>query len=278
MLCISRYTDETYAQHFGDGRHKFYLEFRCNRPCTNGIYCSKCSNKSPLTTLQQSRKFNHGAINEAIPNISHIFGGKWYNDGIKKWGPPPSEIIEFAIKYRNEAHEGFESATIETTIIPLPLNPVKPQKSKVALEPILEPILEPTLEPTSVVVVPKKRGKPKVAGEPTDGSEPKKRVVRKKPIVTPYSTLINATSQIVHKEVSLPTHIESKMEEIDCSGYMIQYIKLSVFEANSISYFRDVTKNKLYKKVKDKIGGYVGRWNPDTDSIITDIPDSDDEE
>jgi hypothetical protein len=29
--------------------------------------------------------------------------------------------------------------------------------------------------------------------------------------------------------------------------------------------------------MKDKIGPYVGRWNPDTDSVLTDIPDSDDE-
>jgi hypothetical protein len=273
MLCISRYTDDTYAQHFGDGRHKFYLEFRCNRPCTNGNHCSKCSNKSPLTKLQQSRKFNHGNVNEPIPDISHIFGGKWYNNGIKKWGEPPSEIIEFAIKYRGEARQGFESATI-----PLPLNPVKLQKPNVTLEPISEPTLEPILELAAAVIVPKKRGKPKVAGESTDGSEPKKRIGRKKPIVTPYTTLINATSQIVHKEVSLPTHIESKMEEIDSSGYTIQYIKLAPFDANGVSYFRDATKNKLYKKVKDKIGGYIGRWNPDTDSIIIDIPDSDDEE
>jgi hypothetical protein len=68
------------------------------------------------------------------------------------------------------------------------------------------------------------------------------------------------------------------MEEVDSSGYTIQYIKLTVFDANGTSYFRDAIKNKLYKKVKDKIGVYIGRWNPDTDSIITDIPDSDDEE
>ena len=37
-------------------------------------------------------------------------------------------------------------------------------------------------------------------------------------------------------------------------------------------------KNKLYKKIKDKtIGPYIGRWNPDMDSIHTDIPDSDEE-
>ena len=255
MLCISRYTDETYAQHFGNGRNKFYLEFRCNRPCSNNEnHCTKCSNKSPLNKLQQSRKFNHGDVNEPIPDISHIYGGKWYNDSIKKWGAPPSEIIEFAIKYSNEAREGF--APIELSV-PLPLKP-----SIVVSEP---------------VVIPKKRGKPKVASEIADVSEPIKRVGRKKPLVTPYSTLISSTPQLIHKEVSLPTHMESKMEEIDSSGYTIQYIKLTLFEANGVTYFRDATKNKLYKKVKDKIGGYIGRWNPDTDSIIADIPDSDEE-
>ena len=269
MLCISRYTDETHAQHFGNGRHKFYLEFRCNRPCSNDNYCSKCSNKSPLTKLQSSRKFNHGAINEPIPDISHIFGGKWYNDGIVRWGAPPSEIIEFAIKYCDEAREGFD-----TTITPLPS-----KKSIVSIE-VIELVPIQVIVPVSVQVpVPKKRGKPKVAkmaAEITEGSEPKKCVVRKKPIITPYSTLISTTPHLIHKEVSLPTHIESKMEEIDSSGYTIQYIKLSPFDANGVLYFRDATKNKLYKKVKDKIGGYIGRWNPDTDSII-DIPDSDEE-
>lgn len=269
MLCISRCTDETYAQHFGNGRNKFYLEFRCNRPCSNNEkYCTKCCNKSPLNNLQQSRKFNHGDINEPIPDSSHIFGGKWYNNGIKKWGAPPSEIIEFAIKYSSEARQGFITIDIPSEI--LPLIPVKSKKPNVAPELIAE----------QIVIVPKKGRKPKVASESsiiiTDDSEPKKQV-RKKPTVTPYSTLVSTTSQLVHKEVSLPTHIESKMEEVDSNGYTIQYIKLTVFDANGVSHFRDATKNKLYKKVKDKIGGYVGRWNPDTDSIITDIPDSDEE-
>jgi len=276
MLCISRYTDETYAQHFGNGRNKFYLEFRCNRPCTNNYNtCSKCSNKSPLNSLQQSRRFNHGAINEPIPDNSHIFGGKWYNNGVKKWGAPPSEIIEFAIKYRNEAREGF--IEVDTAIISLP--------SKTQIVPVPVPVPVPVSVPVPVpvesVVVPKKRGKPKVASKQTDTiadtTEPKKRVVRKKPVVTPYSTIVNTTSQLVHKEVSLPTHMECKLEEINSSGYTIQYIKLTVFDANGVSYFRDAIKNKLYKKVKDKIGVYIGRWNPDTDSIITDIPDSDEE-
>jgi hypothetical protein len=103
-------------------------------------------------------------------------------------------------------------------------------------------------------------------------------IPRKKTIETPYSTLVSTTHQMVHKEVSLPTHIESKLEEIDSEGFSIEYIKLSVFEVGQATYFRDSSKNKLYKKIKEKgIGNYVGRWNPDTESIITDIPDSDEE-
>jgi len=219
-----------------------------------------------LSKLQQSRKFNHGAINEPIPDISHIFEGKWYNDGIKKWGAPPSEIIEFAIKSRNEARQGFMPVEL-----PIPL-PVKKPIVAVESTPVIAEVVQ-VIEK----VEPKKRGKPKVASESTDDLEPKKRVARKRPCVTPYSTLVSTTPQLVHKEVSLPTHMESKMEEVDSSGYSIEYIKLTVFDANGTLYFRDAIKNKLYKKVKDKIGVYVGRWNPDTDSIIADIPDSDEE-
>jgi hypothetical protein len=253
MLCISRYTDDTYAQQFADGRHKFYLEFRCNRPCTNDIYCSKCTIKNPSAKVQHLRTFNHGDVGGPIPDSSHIFGGKWYNDGVKKWGAPSFEIIEFAVKYRNEACEGLSITNIllEPEVIIASLPPKKGRKPKVA-------------ETATATVV-------------TENTPTIPRKARKKPVVSPYSTLVNTTTHLFHKEVSLPTHIETKLEEIDSSGYKIQYVKLGVFDANGTSYFRDAIKNKLYKKVKDKIGGYVGRWNPDTDSIIVDIPDSDDE-
>ena len=107
MLCISRYTDDTYAQQFGDGHHKFYLEFRCNRPCLKNMdCCAKCAEKSD-TKLQTSRKFNHSNVNEPIPDNSHIFGGKWYYEAAKKWSPPPSEIIEFALASQKEARGDF---------------------------------------------------------------------------------------------------------------------------------------------------------------------------
>lgn len=269
MLCISRYTDDTYAQQFADGRHKFYLEFRCNRPCTNDIYCSKCTIKNPSAKVQHLRTFNHGDVGEAIPDSSHIFGGKWYNDGVRKWGAPSSEIIEFAIKYRNEACEGLSITNIvlEPEVVITNITPKKGKKPKVAKVAAITTAAITTVAAVAAVLT-----------GPTVENIPKpQRVSRKKPVVSPYSTLVNTTPQLVHKEVSLPTHIETKLEEIDSSGYKIQYVKLTVFDANGTSYFRDAVKNKLYKKVKDKIGGYVGRWNPDTDSILVDIPDSDDE-
>jgi hypothetical protein len=298
MLCISRYTDDTYAQQFGDGRHKFYLEFRCNRPCLKGMdCCAKCAEKSDSTKLQQSRKFNHGNVNEPIPDNSHIFGGKWYYDGCRKWGAPPSEIMEFALQYQKEARGDFVVEQPDYDELSKPkkhsITQEMPRAKKTEVAEVTEnnPVApvkrgrKPKVAPETTVdeseVKPKRTRKPKVAPdsttEPTTDT-PKKRVPRKKTVETPYSSLINTTNVMVHKEVTLPTHIESSLEKIDTDGYTIEYIKLVPFEVGAATYFRDTKKNKLYRKIKEKgIGAYVGRWNPDTDSINTDVPDSDEE-
>jgi hypothetical protein len=307
MLCNSRYTDETYAQQFGDGRHKFYLEFRCNRPCLKGLdSCLKCAGKSPSTILQYSRKFDHGKINEPIPDTSHIFGGKWYNDGVKKWGAPPSEITEFALQYQKEARGDFiviqpdydelYKAKLQSNNQEMPrskkedinhtelninalddnsnLKPVKrSKKPKIATE---------TETDTVSSDKPKRTRKPKIA--PSDSnvgvtsSDKSSRVSKKNTVTSAYASLINNTSQLIHKEVVIPTHIETNLDKLDTDGYDIEFIKLSVFETNGNTYLIDKNKNKLYKKIKEKgVGAYIGRWNPDTDTIINDIPDSDEE-
>jgi hypothetical protein len=290
MLCISRYTDDTYAQTFGDGRHKFYLEFRCNRPCLKNMdCCAKCAEKS-VTALQYSRRFNHGNVNEPIPDNSHIFGGKWYHDGLKKWSAPPSEIIEFALAYQKEARGDY-----------IVNQPDYDELSKAKQESHSQEMVRRTNVNDNTVAAPKRSRKPKIADTDTaiaiatndtveekqvikrvrkpkiaDDGQPKPNS-RKKPADTPYSTIVN-TPQLVHKEVSIPSHIETKLEEFDIDGYSIEYIKLVPFEINGTMYFKDENKLKLYKKIKEKgIGAYIGRWNPDTDTIHTDIPDSDNE-
>jgi hypothetical protein len=297
MLCISRYTDDTYAQHFGDEHHKFYLEFRCNRPCLKDMKCcAKCFEKSSTTVLQHSRKFNHGNVNEPIPDNSHIYGGKWYKNAVKKWGSPPSEIIEFAIQYQKEARQGIineESINNESINNELymekkesineemPLSKKTqiqtPDKNPAPIKHRRKPKIAPTESNISNI---QHTRKPKIAPQTHDSSiHPKKEQPKKKNTHTPYSVLVNNKTQLIHKEVSLPTHIETKLEEIDSEGFRIEYVKLTLFEVGQTIYFRDIIKNKLYKKIKEKgVGSYIGRWDPDTESIISNIPDSDDEE
>jgi len=275
MLCISRYTDDAYAQQFGDGRHKFYLEFRCNRPCLKGMdCCAKCAEKSATSMLQTSRKFNHGKVSEPVPDSSHIFGGKWYCEGARKWGVPPSEIIEFAYQCQKEAREGF--------IVEQPLYEEENKRSKDAKTTSKSKSVSESTE----TPVKNRTRKPKILNDnetdettaTTATTTNKKTRNTKKTNSNPYTTLVNNKTTLVHKETTIPSHIETQSEMFDAEGFRIEYIKLTLFEANGTTYLIDSKKNKLYKKIKDKdIGPYIGRWNSNTDSIITDIPDSDDE-
>jgi hypothetical protein len=278
MLCISRYTDDTYAQHFGDERHKFYLEFRCNRPCIKDMTCcAKCAEKTS-TVLQHSRKFDHGNVNEPIPDKSHIFGGNWYEQGVKKWGVPPSEIIEFALKYQKNARGEF---VVEQEIHDEPTTKKRAKPKVAGNDNPVKRAKKPKIAPEQETEQTQETQKTEQTQETqkTEQTQQKKKPGPKKKEDTPYSTIINNTNKLVHKEVSLPTHLESDLDQINTDEYEIEYVRLTQFEANGTTYFRDSNKNKLYKKIKEKgIGAYVGRWNPNTDSIITDIPDSDDEE
>jgi hypothetical protein len=58
----------------------------------------------------------------------------------------------------------------------------------------------------------------------------------------------------------------------------IEVVKILVkpFNYKDTNYFRDASKNKLYSVGKDKRPlAYVGRWNPETETIDTEFPDSD---
>jgi len=84
---------------------------------------------------------------------------------------------------------------------------------------------------------------------------------------------------MAQKEVVMPTHMEHTRDVVDTDGYEIEYVKLSLFTIGDSTYFRDSKKNKLYKRLKEKlIGDYVGRYDPRTETIHTDVPDSDDEQ
>jgi len=73
-------------------------------PCQDGKdICSRCSRKTADCKVQTSSRFDHGKVNEPIPDQSHIYGGKWFETNVKKWGQPDADILEFAIKHQRDA-------------------------------------------------------------------------------------------------------------------------------------------------------------------------------
>lgn len=240
MSCVSRITDEAHAQKFGNGRNKFYIEFRCgNSVLPNHDVCARCIEKS-VTATQTSRKFQHGKVYEPIPDESHLFGGTWYQTHLSKYGSPTEDVLRLAFDHQQRARTGFP---------PVPDAPIP--------------------EPPTKSTKPIKRISPK---------QPKESKKEKKEPMNPYSSFIQQSNPLVYKEVTIPTHLEKNIEQFDADGYEIVHVRLIPFEHQGTSYFRDHSKQKLYRNIKQKIGEYVGRYDVEREEIRTDIPDSDDDE
>jgi hypothetical protein len=253
--CLSRITKEATAQHFGNKHNKFYIEYRCNLPCVDGSdVCVRCSLKSDTCKQQTSPRFPHGKVNEPIPDGSHIFGGKWYLQSVSKYQTPTEEVLTFARKHQEEARNGFD-AVVQPDVAPPTTMKIrlKPKKKSVKGEENTE---EKTSHDEEVVSKPKKGKQPSIK-------------------LNPYSSLVQHNTQLVYKEVTIPTYLEKTVDEIDADEFDIEYVTLKPFEHNGTLYFRDAVKNKLYKNLKQKVGDYVGRYHPMQDCIYTDIPDSD---
>lgn len=286
-LCISRVTAIDARCYFADLKHKFFLEMRCGRSCSDPTknICEDCSIKT-MSTIQWCRKIDHGTIYDPIPDRSHLFGGNWYEDGVRKWGAPSAKDIDSALEHQRKARMINDTVVVPSKVpSPSPdMEPVKRgRKPKVApiapiapIVPTIPPseefdiILDPITVPSTVPSTPLLQ---------TVTEPPVKKAAIKRPrkpkAVTPVKM---ADPSMVQKEVVLPTHMEQEREEVDTNGFEIEYVKLSVFSLGDTTYFRDSKKNKLYKKIKEKtIGCYVGRYDPTTETVYTDVPDSDDE-
>ena len=276
VLCISRVTAIDARCYFADLKHKFFLEMRCGRSCSDPTrnVCEDCSIKT-MSTIQWCRKIDHGTIYDPIPDRSHLFQGNWYEDGVRKWGAPSAESIKLAVEHQSKARM-ISDIVVGPSKVHSPSPDMEPVKrgrkpkiapaTPIAVTTILpseefDIILEPILQTVIPSVVPAKKAAIKRP--------------RKPKALTPVKM---ADPSMIQKEVVLPTHMEQEREEVDTDGFEIEYVKLSVFVLGDATYFRDSKKNKLYKKIKEKtIGSYVGRYDPSTETVHTDVPDSDDE-
>lgn len=244
-FCLARHATEPH--YFGDGVHKYYLEKRCSQPKhPDKDLCLGCMIRTSYQ--QRSRTFPHGKVNEWIPAASHIYGGAWFAEGVKKWGPPPEADLYVAEEYQREAREGFHVPPQWKSLNAAPLEAAEmPKKAK-----------PPTIEEAAVAEV--KEAKPKAP------PRPRKKAVPVQPIAAPLPT--------VHRDILLPTHLEVQ-ERFDADGWEVEVVTLSRFEHENTPYFR-TKNNKLYRQLRgDKIGDFVGRYDPMTDRICRDVVDSD---
>lgn len=315
--CISRIAELKTVQRFGDGKRRFFLEYRCNNPCMpDSDICEKCIVKEDNYPNPHLRRFNHGKVNEPIPDNSHIYGGKWYFDGVKKWGAPSYDIVEFALQCQEEARKGFvvddvvyekdETSKEEqiNTNKKMPRAkkavtndegnkaedtsdvPVKKTRRTKAVKKVEDgqeqdhtKVLEQSQVSTEIkeeIVLPKPKTRTK--SSTVDGAVPKKRVAarRKESLTNRPPNELN----ILPKESCcvMPTLIENTFDEYDTTDFDVVYVHVELFEVNGTQYIRDPNKNKLYKKLKDnKIGEYIGRYNSETSEIEYEVPDSDSE-
>ena len=109
MKCRHRITTKGHKAYFGDGRHIFYLESVCGNDVIPGeTLCSHCSRR-PFADHQTHFNFNHGTIDEPIPEKSKLFEGPWYRSRVATYGEPHPIYIERARAAQEMARSGKQS-------------------------------------------------------------------------------------------------------------------------------------------------------------------------
>lgn len=248
---------EPHRGRFGDN-HRFFLEYRCSGKVSQEQLCAKCLEwKKRGVKKNDHYRSHHGLITEPIPEWSHIFEGPWYQSKVATYGHPSKEEMARAKEAQQQARKGIETK-VDPPVVQeqKPEKPKRGRKKKEAPVPIPPPPRPPTPEPP----VPPPSPPPPPPPQP---KAPGKRRPKKTAVAPVVAQAPSVQVQAVETS-SLPTEVE------------IVKIVVRPFFANDTMYFRDASKNKLYSVGKDKRPStYVGRWDPESETIDTEFPDSD---
>lgn len=195
--CYHRITHKTHIQHFGDGKHKFYIEFRCTNQAIEGKpMCMSCMIQS-ISKNQESRHYPHGRIYEPIPSHSYLFGGTWYEAGVKKWGEPSPSVVAFALRHQKEAR--MDLSKVESP--PIRILMARPRRNPNAPKLVMEPS--------------QTESNPSPSSEPLPPSEP---------LPSPELEISNEIPKVVPKKIRRPpaakkVAVMEPMEPVESSTY-----------------------------------------------------------
>ena len=157
--CIGRIAKVSGIMHFENGKNRFYLEYRCPNE-QEGIRCPRCTGRT-TDKIQSSGKFNHGDVNEPIPDASQMYGGKWYRERFEKYGVSAANIA-IAEEHVRVARLGLVPAVVPA-VIPDVIPEVVPEPvvipAVLAVKPKPKPRSIKIGKPVSAEVIPKKQTK-----------------------------------------------------------------------------------------------------------------------
>ena len=282
IRCMSRMAPFPHFEYFANKKNRFYMEMRCEKTRIQGSeFCEACQHKDPDYHYPSSRRFDHGKINEPIPDRSHIFGGSWYDAQVKRWGEPSSDVIADALNHQKEARAGYKVEEPSSLSIPsqpamssLPKKRGGRKKATTAETPKELPLIlqsDPPTEKTSLTIdtmlTPPSTPSASATAASAASTAPKKRKPAAKPKAKPVQPPIAAPPV---PDTIQPTHKEVEMEEVVMADYDVVRVRVIPFRD---SMWLEDTKKKVYRRT----GEYVGRYDPMADRIDEEVPDSDEE-
>jgi hypothetical protein len=193
------------------------------------------------------------------PQDSHIFDSPWYHKKVKAYGEPSKDVVDLAMEAQTKARAGRKTKTVAELTGSEATETARTETATVT-------------ETEKVVAEPAKpRGrKPKAEG--TEEKPKKPRV--KKVVEEPKQDVVREDTNVVTAIPATVTHVESMDDPIVVRE--IIKICLKPFSHDGSNFWRDVEREKLYKRSKDgKKGEYVGRWDSARGRLVREAPDSD---
>lgn len=234
-------------------KNRFYLESRCNKTIVENQLCQECIQKRARKHTEP-RKNLYGLVSEPLPDDCHIFESLWYESKVKEFGIPSESDMARAKKAQEEARKGI------SIVQPVEEKKEKPKRGRKAAATVVSQPIPVPVPPQPVPDPDPEPNPPPAPPNPVPPKPARKRREKKEIVKEP----------VVFKQIQA---IETSPSLLD-----IEVVKVVVrpFHYENTDYFRDASKNKLYSVGKDKRPSvYVGRWNPETETVDTEFPDSD---
>ncbi len=246
VWCQKRITSQDLLVRFGDGKHRFYLESVCGARIHEGRLCDHCKAVVAQTRTQDVRTFAHGYVTGEYTKESHIYDSPWYHAKVKAYGAPTAEVLELAMEAQKRAKGGRKTKTVAD----LMTAPTAAVAESVPASPKKEPATKKAPRKSKKEVAPE----PVVSVLQQLAEPPKEQIITRVPSGT-----------VLAETMDTPLEVEEVVR-----------ITLRPFTHNSVQYWRDGQREKLYRRTKEGgKGEYVGRWDSDAREIVRDAPDSD---